>query len=331
MLAGVPDCRNNPLGQPWLYGNRLYCPGANYGGIFVFPLDGSKPEFLSPETSSGMPTGLIDSIALLDDGMLALSSGQESYVLWYDLKTRNWETIAASMRVEKKTLLDYNNWYLSVAIADSPRHRIFMSQRQYGFPPHLTCGLYEFDTRTHAIAKRFAFPQNGPYWIQNLGREASRCFPAVRRPVRPRFRLRHADERWQVTMSNVNHPFPQVDAKPMDDPSRGPVAQPCPLGRSQGRRCQEVSLSRHAQGVSAVRRDRRLALVLQAALPDQPRRKKDRSHAGVGQTAGVGKLLFQHGPTKHADLYSAAPPVALRRRGKFLAAGPAASGDFGPY
>jgi tetratricopeptide (TPR) repeat protein len=217
--------RWNTLGRLWVHDDRVYCPSANYGGIFVFPVDGSEPEFLSPKTCPGMVTGDIDSIAILDGGLLALSSGDPSaYVLWYDLGTKKWETIASSHRVEKKTLLDYPEHYLNATIVDPPRHRIFFSLRQNEFPGLMHSGLFAFDTRTRTISKLFAFPHNGPSWMQSFGPERLLVvFPKFDEEFHRVFEFDMTNDRWRLTMSNVGHRWCEVDGKPVEDLAKGPV------------------------------------------------------------------------------------------------------------
>ena len=209
---------------PRLHDGRLYCPSARYGGIFVFPLDGSDPQMLSPQTSPGMATGDVDAIDILDDGLLALSSGPPSCVLWYDLKTRHWATVASSNRADKTTLLDYPEHYLDTMVADPPRHRILFSLRQIRYPGELHTGLFEFNTQTHKVAKRFAFPHNGPVYMQAMGQDKLWvCFPWLDEKMDRIFELDMATDRWKLIMSNVTHPWCEVDAKAVESPASGPV------------------------------------------------------------------------------------------------------------
>jgi hypothetical protein len=217
--------RLNPLGRPVLYNDRMYCPAAHYGGILAFPIDGADPELMTPESSPGMATGEIDAIALLDDGILALSSGDLACVLWYDLKTKRWETIASSRRAEKTSLLDYPEWYTDgTCVVDPPRHRILFSLRQMRTPGSVHSGLYEFSTETHKITKLFAFPRNGPVWMQTIDRDTLWvCFPWVSDKIHRVFEFDLSTNRWQLVINNSAYPEHDIDAKVFDSDENSPV------------------------------------------------------------------------------------------------------------
>ena len=128
-----------PLSAPCLADGRLYCAAVGFGGVAVFPLDGSEPALLTPKTSPGMATGFVQTVAVLDGGMLGLASGQVSYVLWYDFKTRQWETIATSERLAKKTLLDYSETYCNGMVVNAPRAPHPFHSEANPYPAEDTC------------------------------------------------------------------------------------------------------------------------------------------------------------------------------------------------
>ena len=156
-----------PLRSPQISDGKLYCATPVQGGIVVFPLDGSTPTRISKETVKGMPTDLFDDIVVVGKKIFALTSGQTSYVHWYDPDGEGWQVIASSRRAEKKTPLDVSPLtYLGDSAYDAHGGRILFSM--CAFNSAAEPGLYQFDIQTRVISEATSL-QRWPNWILAQG------------------------------------------------------------------------------------------------------------------------------------------------------------------
>jgi hypothetical protein len=159
--------------SPQVSGKHYYCATPHYGGILVFPLDGSDGRRIHMDNTPGMPTNLLADIAVAD-GKIFATSGEantgESYVHWYDPEGAGWRVIASSRRAEAKTPLDYRTQYESGAVFDRARNRILFAIKLAYYPDHLARGWFQFDIETQEI-RRISNFHGSPCLIQRTGKD----------------------------------------------------------------------------------------------------------------------------------------------------------------
>ena len=162
--------------SPQISGGRLFCATPRYGGIAVFPLDGSAPSRISPAEVRNMPTSFIADLAVAGERIFAVTSVEpegESYVHWYDPDGDGWNVVASSRRAEAKTPLDHPVLYHPGAQFDAPRNRVLFFAREVMTPDGgVRGGMYEFDIRTRKIRRVTEFPMEQLVYVQRTSQES---------------------------------------------------------------------------------------------------------------------------------------------------------------
>jgi hypothetical protein len=129
-----------------------YILGTREDGLFLFPLDGSRPEHLG--TADGLPSKFVHAVTGLGD-RLYVSLGErdkESYVAAWDLKTRKVEVLASSRRKEKQAPFDdHVPLHAKIMLADQARGRVLMGLFPNGASP--LSGLWALDVRDKKWAR----------------------------------------------------------------------------------------------------------------------------------------------------------------------------------
>lgn len=136
-----------------------YCCFPLAGGICTFPLDGSAPQRLGREQIPAMPTETIDAMCVVGRNILALTSGSNGYVHWYEPDGEGWQVLASSRRAEKKTPLDYDQEYLEAMHYDAPRKRIIFAVRQLASrgKEGIEGGIHQFDIESKKLSRMVHF------------------------------------------------------------------------------------------------------------------------------------------------------------------------------
>jgi hypothetical protein len=171
-------------------GDKLYYTVPDHGGIVVFPLDGSPPQWISPANTPGMPTAVIDHALFVGRRLFALTGNKDyctqtslvrvgsstrhddspllerekrCYVHWHDPDQGGWRVIASSCRAVKTTPLDEPQTYRPGAVYDAPRQRILFVAGERSKK-----GLYQFNTKTLALKRLKMFRHSKPAWCKRV-------------------------------------------------------------------------------------------------------------------------------------------------------------------
>lgn len=147
-------------------GNYYVSPDAL--GVFAFPTDGGPAErIIAPEI---LPTESIKSLVAME-GKLYLATNTPGYLLSYDLKTRQYDVLASSLRKEKLSLLDDGPPFsIPYMFADHDRHRLVLyvqSLGASGLGNALPTGIYEFNIQTGKFHHLGFSPKWAP-WMSRL-------------------------------------------------------------------------------------------------------------------------------------------------------------------
>jgi hypothetical protein len=151
--GAAPGTNRNSLafGSSACIQQGCYYLGTKQDGIFVFPLDGEKPERIT--TADGLPSDVVQSLVVYEDHLYAWLGEfkKESYLVAWDLKARKCEVLASSRRKEKRSDFDDAAPIIfSNLLLDPARKRVlFLAFSDGNYTP--TDGLWTLDPKSNEL------------------------------------------------------------------------------------------------------------------------------------------------------------------------------------